>query len=390
MSQSPTASVPQHNLPRVVGHLRGDLAGPTLLIIASLHGNEPAGLQAAQRVFARLAAHSVEVRGECLALAGNLRGLALGQRYIDTDLNRHWTVEVLGRAGESLQHRQHEDAELQSLRLQIHDCLERARGTVYAIDLHTTSNVGAPFVTAGDTLRNRRFAAHFHTPVVLGLEEELRGTLLEYLYEKGCVTMGFEAGQHVDPKAIDNHEALIWVALVTSGVLAAQDVADLSHFQDVLGSRCRACPDFFEILYRHAITGADAFRMRPGFTNFQAVAAGEVLGEDRRGLVRSPRGGLVLMPLYQGLGSDGFFVGRPVRAFWLRLSAWVRCLHLERFMLWLPGVGQVSDEKNVLRVDTRVARFYPLQVFHLLGYRRRRLQGRYLYVSRRHHDREIA
>ena len=128
--------------------------------------------------------------------------------------------------------------------------------------------------------------------------------------------------------------------------------------------------------------------MHPGYSNFDAVERRQVLGEDSRGVVRSPRRGLLLMPLYQGLGSDGFFVGRPVRPFWLRVSAWVRHLRLERLMPLLPGVRPVPDERNVLRIETLVARIYPLQIFHLLGYRRRRLQGRYLYVSRRHHDKE--
>ena len=111
-----------------------------------------------------------------------------------------------------------------------------------------------------------------------------------------------------------------------------------------------------------------------------------MLAQDQTGDIRSQQDGLILMPLYQGLGSDGFFIGRAVRPFWLRLSAWVRRLHLERIVHWLPGVHRVPEDMNMLRVDTRVARWYPLQIFHLLGFRRRRPQGRYLYVSRRRHD----
>ena len=39
-----------------------------------------------------------------------------------------------------------------------------------------------------------------------------------------------------------------------------------------------------------------------------------------------------------------------------------------------------------LVVDTRVARFFPLQIFHLLGFRKRRRRGDKLFVSRRPHD----
>jgi hypothetical protein len=37
-------------------------------------------------------------------------------------------------------------------------------------------------------------------------------------------------------------------------------------------------------------------------------------------------------------------------------------------------------------VDKRVARWYSLQIFHLLGYRKRRARGELLIVSRRKHD----
>jgi len=232
-------------------------------------------------------------------------------------------------------------------------------------------------------LRNRSFAARFHTTVVLGLEEELQGTMLEHLSERDCITMGFEAGQHADPRSVATHEAVIEVALVATGILPVDARSELAHHVETLQGRCKRCPAFFEILHRHAITPADAFRMQPGWTNFDAVARHQILGEDARGPVRSTQRGLILMPLYQGLGADGFFVGRPVRRFWLQVSAWVRRLGLERVMPWLPGVQRVPEEPEVLRVDTRVARFYPLQIFHLLGYRRRRREEGALFVSRR-------
>jgi len=41
-------------LERIVGDLRGACSGPTLIVMAGIHGNEPAGLRATQRVLARL------------------------------------------------------------------------------------------------------------------------------------------------------------------------------------------------------------------------------------------------------------------------------------------------------------------------------------------------
>ena len=40
----------------------------------------------------------------------------------------------------------------------------------------------------------------------------------------------------------------------------------------------------------------------------------------------------------------------------------------------------------MLRIDTRIARFYPLQFFHLFGYRKFRRTATELLVSRRRYD----
>jgi succinylglutamate desuccinylase len=51
------------------------------------------------------------------------------------------------------------------------------------------------------------------------------------------------------------------------------------------------------------------FKMFPGFQNFSPIRKGEPLATDRHGIVYAPNGGCILMPLYQGQGNDGFFIG---------------------------------------------------------------------------------
>jgi hypothetical protein len=92
------------------------------------------------------------------------------------------------------------------------------------------------------------------------------------------------------------------------------------------------------------------------------------------------------MPLYQKLGEDGFFVGREVSRFWIWLSGVLRRLKLANLMPLLPGVNVSASDPETLEIDTRVARFFPLQIFHLLGFRRRRWRGSQLIVSRRKFD----
>jgi hypothetical protein len=52
----------------------------------------------------------------------------------------------------------------------------------------------------------------------------------------------------------------------------------------------------------------------------------------------------------------------------------------------LPGVWRDPADADSLVVNTRVARLFPLQIFHLLGFRKRRWRNHHLIVSRRRFD----
>jgi succinylglutamate desuccinylase len=259
---------------------------------------------------------------------------------------------------------------------------------VYVIDLHTTSGDSPPFGTIGDTIRNRDFALRFPVPIVLGLEEHLDGTLLEYMNNMGHITMGFESGQHGDPGSIERAEDCVWMALAATGILLdPATVAHVNRARDRLEAATRSYPRVLEVRYRHAADPEHRFTMAEGYASFQPVTAGTRLAEDRAGPVVSPESGRVLMPLYQPQGDDGFFIMREFRPLWLHVSALMRHLRMDAALHWLPGVRRDREHRDTLYVDTRTARWFALQFFHLLGYRKRRMEGDVLVVSRRRHDR---
>ncbi len=383
--------VPAKKLPKAGEHLiacvRGSLPGPTLVILGSIHGNEPSGALAAERALPELQKRIGDLRGEIVLLRGNTRALAAKVRYVDADLNRQWTNENV-RSSETGKKSSLEISELverRELIAVLREALNRARGEVYFLDLHTTSAEGKPFATVGDTLRNRRFALHFPVTIVLGLEEQIDGTLLEYFNNLGAVTMGFEAGQHDAVTSIDNHEAVIWIAAAASGNFRAEDLVKLDHYQSEL-KRAGGGMRVIEVRHRHPIAPADSFQMKPGFRNFQPVERGQILASDRTGEIKARESGLMLMPLYQKLGDDGFFLARDVKQFWIYLSEWLRRLMISRYVHLLPGVRRDPSNDNFFIINTRIARLLPLQVFHLLGFRRRRWIDNELVVSRRAHD----
>jgi succinylglutamate desuccinylase len=373
---------------RLIGHYRGETAGPTLLCVAGIHGNEPAGVFALRRVLDELNRLRPPFAGDLVGIAGNLSALACGQRYVDKDLNRQWRPGLI----DDLRHRDWqtghacEDSELLELRDAIHDAIAARRGPVYFVDLHTVSGRSAPFGVISDTLPNRAFALHFGVPIILGLDERVEGSLPEYVYKLGCVTLGFEAGRHDDPASIDLHEAAIWIGLHAAGNLRNGGGPPLEPCVRRLAAATAGIPRFLEIVGRYRIEDRAAFEMCPGFENFQAVVAGELVAVDRGAEVRVDEPACLFMPLYQREGDDGFFLARRVRPFWLKLSSLLRRLRLAAITHWLPGVRRHPTRPFSVLVHPGLPRLRATQLFHLLGFRRRRPENGRLVFTRRAFD----
>ena len=376
---------PTVETPHLIAEFIGDAGGPTLMAFGSVHGNEAAGAAALERVAEALSSGSHEIHGRVYLFRGNTRAIAAGVRFIDSDLNRHWTGPNVVRnlPDTAIEPQLSEDREQAELLRDINDILALARDEVYAIDLHSTSAEGVPFATVGDTMRNRAFVQKFPVTVLLGIEEQLEGTLLEYLNNLGVVTLGYEGGQHYAESTIAVHEALTWRAMVNAAIVP--EAEHLKRYDRVLLNATKQ-PKIFEVRYRHAITAADGFEMLPGFNNFDPIDRGLQLAHDKRGMVVASEKGVILMPLYQKLGEDGFFIGREISPFWIWLSGMLRRMRVGGMMCLLPGVRRSGKDRDTLEVDTRIARFFPLQLFHLLGFRKLRWRENELVVSRRKHD----
>jgi hypothetical protein len=358
-------------------------------MVGGIHGNEPAGVLAGRRVLERLREGRIPLTGELVVLAGNVGALGLGQRYQVKDLNRQWTEDRVAaleaRGGAPVPEEDAEDREQRELYVAIREAMGQARGPVYLVDFHTTSAAGIPFVLYGDTPRHQVFARHFPLPAILGLEELVDGVLVEWLSHRGCVTLVIEAGQHEDPSSVDNLEAALWLALDAAGLVGRERLPEFSRSWARLERARGDLPHVMEVISRHVVAPEHEFRMEPGFANIARMRAGQLLGHDRRGEIRAVEDGLLFMPLYQGQGQDGFFLGREVASWRMEVSHWMRRLRFDALLPLLPGVRRGQGLGDVLHIDTRIAAFYPLEVFHLLGFRKVRQQGTHLRVARRPH-----
>jgi predicted deacylase len=304
---------------RVVDFILGEEAGPTLILIGGVHGNEPAGVEASQQVMATLHREKMPVRGEVVAVVGNTRALAAGRRYLVRDLNRQWTPAAVAESRAAVargvraedEPEQHETVELGDV---IEAIVARKRGPIFALDLHTTSSEGTPFGVVGPTPAHREFASHFELPSLARLEEQLPGVLTGYLGAQGIVTFAIEGGEHKSQKSREHLAAAIVVALRASGVVASEHLPGFDEANARLRQARGELPKLIEVLARHAVLPEHEFQMEPGFATIQPTFAGTLIAKDRAGEIRAPNDCLVLLPLYQAQGNDGFFVGRVSQA----------------------------------------------------------------------------
>lgn len=301
----PGVSVGQDHL---LGVREGGGPGPTVLISGGMHGNEPGGVLAIRNILQSLAAREIPISGRLLGLCGNIGALRLGVRFTDRDLNRCWDASSVAALRHTRGHTA-EDVEQAELLAVFDDAVAQARGPVIHLDLHSMSADGVPFIVVCDHPRSVQLAHDLCLPGIAGLEKAIPATTIEYFTTLGHIALAVEGGRHHAETTVDTLESVAWLLLAAVGVIAWTDVPDLEARRQRLRTRGHHVPPV-QVTYRHGITPDDGFRMRPGYRNLQPVHAGEVLADDVRGAVVAPESGWVLLPLYQPVGTDGFFLGQ--------------------------------------------------------------------------------
>ncbi|MFK7924695.1 MAG: succinylglutamate desuccinylase/aspartoacylase family protein [Bacteroidia bacterium] len=294
---------------RIVGDFQRGKNGPLLFILASLHGNEPAGVHALKRVFNRLETENIPFIGRFIGLCGNCKALALGQRYVDRDLNRLWSSDEINRVKALSPDKSNSEEKelLEILSLMEPMAISDFSPQIYA-DLHTTSGEGGIFSIVTKSTQIRALAEALYAPIVFNLVDALALTTSRFFEENDLVGLAFESGQHDNLEAIDNHEAAIWILLAQAGCINIDEVQNFEQYPLRLKKATAHLDPYLKVIYRHPIVKEDHFKMQPGYQNFQLVTKGELLATDRKGEILCPSDGQILMPLYQKQGEDGFFI----------------------------------------------------------------------------------
>lgn len=302
---------------RIIGRYTGEERGPLLIIIAGLHGNETAGIRALEYLFDVLEVEpesnpEFTFRGRVVGLYGNMQAIQQGERYIHYDLNRYFTAENIRRVRRTpTEQLEYEDRELRQLMDAVNDeVADYQPDQLFILDIHTTTADGGIFSVTTDDAESIRIGVELHAPVITGMLHRVKGTALHYFTTANLgiptVAVTFEAGQHDDPLSINRSIAAIVNCMRSIGCVRAEHVEN--RHDQLLQEYSRHLPKVAHLVAIHQIKEGDDFRMRPGYLNFQPVSKGEILAYDRHGPIRAPQDGHILMPHYQHLGNDGFFL----------------------------------------------------------------------------------
>lgn len=312
------------NKNRIIGERIGGKPGPLMIVFAQIHGNEPAGYLAVKDLFKAIDQEydkkpSFDFCGRIVALQGNMKAAAKGVRFIDKDLNRSWLPKEIERinATENIEELDAEDAEIKETLALVHHYIELCQPPrVVILDIHTTTAHGGIFTIPAQDEEARRIGLCMHAPVLHGFLDGLKGTTLHYFCKENfnidMTAVCFEAGQHQSEDSYKHAVSAIINCFKAIGGFYARDIE--SKHDHLLQERSEGLPLEAKFLCVHSIKEGDDFAMTKSkiYNNFDRIKKGEVLAYDKNGAIEAPYSGLILMPLYQKQGDDGFFIVQEI------------------------------------------------------------------------------
>ena len=305
---------------RIIGRYEGETSGPLLICIGGIHGNEPAGISAIEEVLRLLKKEKTDYaaftyHGTFIGVKGNIEAIRQQKRFIDRDLNRMLSEEEISHFRHQpyslLSQEEKESLELIDL---INSSIRQLQPNLTLIlDLHTTTASGGVFSIAAEDDMSLTLAKGLHIPVILGIASGLKGTTIDYFNrpENHTYCVVFEAGQHGDPQSVDRTVSAI---INCMRALHSVDSIHVDYRHDgLLMSLGEHLPKVTRLVFHYKIPTGEKFMMNDGFKNFDLIKKGDALASNQHGPITSPCDGMILMPKYQLLGDDGFFIVEEIK-----------------------------------------------------------------------------
>lgn len=306
---------------RVITKIVGEEGGPLLIAFGGMHGNEPAGIKAIELLSKMIEVEPItnpefSFRGAFLGIIGNLKAYTSGKRFVNRDLNRMWTKENVEKAKNLPPNELTEELlEIRGIMRVIDNTIkELDPEEIVLIDLHTTSSRGGIFTITRDEVESLNIALELHAPVIMGMLNGIKGTTLHYFisenFGRNIIPISFESGQHDEKLSVNRAIAALINCMRTIGCIPAEHVEN--RHDSLLIEHSEGLPKISKLIFKHTINDGDGFKMLPNFKNFQRIQKGQQLGIDKNGPLLAQEDSIMLMPLYQEQGEDGYFLIKSI------------------------------------------------------------------------------
>lgn len=299
----------QHSTTVEVFEFKGGRPGPTLIMLGSVHGNEPCGTAALRRLKGKIESGEMplQVGGVILIPVANPGAAAEGKRFLERDLNR----SLFPKAPDEI--KVYED----KLDNQICAQIDRAD---YLLDLHSYSVGGAPFCfISGKSAAEVAFAESLGVTRnfvwgwsdaygVSGVEAKYAWGTTEYsrARAKPAIAVTLECGQHKDATAPD----VAYAAAVNA--LAYLGIVDLAAAGRVLAKVQIPAPGPKQFARMHSVVWNEPATLEPDLVHFSPLKSGQALARRPDGsAIVAPFDGFLIMPdRHAALGEEMGYIGR--------------------------------------------------------------------------------
>ena len=252
-------------MPSHTHQFTGAQAGPHVLILGGIHGNEPVGVQAVEQLIKDL--EKQEITGTITLAIGNPQALEQDVRFVETDLNRLFGEEI-----EELKNKPESNLLLEEKRaLELEPLLKEAD---YLLDLHSTNKASVPFIYTKDTPKHLEIASLFGVEYIVSMQPELKsemgGRCADNCVDRhGGVGTTYESGWNKDANSTETVYNNTKKYLSHLGVCFTDQQHDLSTDTAMRLS-------IFDII----TATTDSFLFEKDWSNFDTVSAGQSIAQD--------------------------------------------------------------------------------------------------------------
>ncbi len=279
--------------------IKGKSDGPKVVIIASIHGNEPAGMAA----YALLKRYFIDegnelVKGEIRLLKGNIKAREKGVRFLKYDLNRMFFDEY----PQGIDQNSYEYQRAQEIKKTI-------EGANYILDLHSTTSESEPFSILADRHANYSDAI-MNIPVAFtsdGWGSFLKGPLMNWVIPRGMEYVAVECGMN-DTKSADETARKVAMAFLNSLGMSNFNIQFDRPKKHLKLLDCISVEDYKSYYYPEG-----------HFASFDKLEANQLIAKDAKREYRAPNMDnlVIIMPgseesIRQGVNKDAYFLGQFV------------------------------------------------------------------------------